>query len=144
MSRGDSGSHTASSVQNNLVQQPSVHNDGTISTETNHGARNINMWQTSRYSYHEIVNVQLPDVPNAGTSWTPEEQLVLHQINTFFKSRVINKGIMGTINRAKLLSQYNYFAKFRKLEDPTRVLYKRTEEMLKYRIDFLKKTHGWA
>jgi hypothetical protein len=129
--------------------QPEVTQDNSNRIATIVGTSNTSgdssvKWLIRGYSWDEIKNVTLPDVPKERTSWTQEEQLVLDQIHKFYSVRVSNKGEKKTLSIRKLRDQYLYLARFRKLEDSTRVLYNRSDSMLRDRVALLKKNSLWT
>ena len=116
----------------------------TVASTSNTDGDSSVKWSTKRYSWDDIKNVTLPDIPKERTSWTQEEQLVLDQIHKFYLVKVSNGGEKKTLCFQKLHTQYVYLAKFRKLEDSTRVLYNRSDRMLKDRVALLKKNSLWT
>jgi hypothetical protein len=114
----------------------------TVAIDHTSTATNPRRWLTNNYSYEDINGQVLPDAERA-QEWNNEEQLVLDQIQECYLSQVRNSGKSQTLDLVKLTRKYLFLAKFRKMEDVSRLLFTRTLSQITNRLAVLKRTGIW-
>lgn len=93
-------------------------------------------------TYEDIMAHQLPKASQA-QEWSTDEHWVLEYINNYEMSKVLNEGTAKTLNLSLMFRRYCYLAQARKYEDGNRVLFERSREQIKNRIDVLKRNKKW-